>query len=152
MNLNDAEAAKSNSSKTIILDANILIRAVLGKRVWQLIHKYVHTTTYLAPEVAFADARRHIPAILQERHLEKEANSYLELIDKLERVITPIQENVYREFESEAKLRLHGKDEEDWPFVALALRFEIPIWTEDRDFFGVGVTTWQTDKVEMFLK
>jgi hypothetical protein len=26
-----------------------------------------------------------------------------------------------------------------------------PIWTEDNDFFGAGVPTWTTDRVELFL-
>ncbi|WP_455227346.1 PIN domain-containing protein [Lautropia mirabilis] len=27
-----------------------------------------------------------------------------------------------------------------------------PIWTEDQDFFGTGVPTWTTDRVELYLK
>jgi hypothetical protein len=34
--------------------------------------------------------------------------------------------------------------------TALALRF--PIWTEDSDFFGAGIATWTTDRVELFLQ
>ncbi|MBI4874020.1 MAG: hypothetical protein HY822_05230, partial [Acidobacteria bacterium] len=26
-----------------------------------------------------------------------------------------------------------------------------PIWTEDTDFFGCGVATWTSSRVEMFL-
>jgi hypothetical protein len=26
-----------------------------------------------------------------------------------------------------------------------------PIWTEDTDFFGCGVATWTTDRVEIYL-
>ncbi|HZC23037.1 MAG TPA: PIN domain-containing protein [Candidatus Binatia bacterium] len=27
-----------------------------------------------------------------------------------------------------------------------------PIWTEDADFFGAGVATWTTDRVELLLR
>jgi hypothetical protein len=27
----------------------------------------------------------------------------------------------------------------------------LPIWTEDTDFFGCGVATWTTDRVELYL-
>ncbi len=27
----------------------------------------------------------------------------------------------------------------------------LPIWTEDQDFFGTGVPTWTTDRVEFYL-
>ena len=35
--------------------------------------------------------------------------------------------------------------------IATALALECPIWTEDADFFGAGVATWTTDRVELFL-
>ncbi len=28
---------------------------------------------------------------------------------------------------------------------------QCPIWTEDADFFGTGVATWTTDRVELLL-
>ena len=41
----------------IVLDANILIRAVLGKRVRQLLETYTtRRIRFYAPEVAYADA------------------------------------------------------------------------------------------------
>lgn len=43
------------------------------------------------------------------------------------------------------------RDEEDWPVLATALALEYPIWTEDADFFGTGIATWTTDRVEMLL-
>jgi predicted nucleic acid-binding protein len=52
----------------IVLDANILIRAVLGKRVRQLLETYaVHGIRFYAPEVAYADAEKYLPALLTKR-------------------------------------------------------------------------------------
>lgn len=36
--------------------------------------------------------------------------------------------------------------------LAAALTFDCPIWTEDTDFFGCGVATWTTDRVEFYLE
>ena len=45
----------------IVLDANILIRAVLGKRVRQLLETYaVHGIRFYAPEVAYLALRRSL--------------------------------------------------------------------------------------------
>ena len=44
-------------NKAIVLDANILIRAVLGKRVRKLIFTNASTVKFFAPDVAYADAR-----------------------------------------------------------------------------------------------
>lgn len=40
---------------------------------------------------------------------------------------------------------------DDWPVVATALTFNCPIWTEDQDFFGVGLPTWTTDRIHIFF-
>ena len=37
------------------------------------------------------------------------------------------------------------------PILAAALALRCPIWTEDADFFGTGIGTWTTDRVELFL-
>jgi hypothetical protein len=39
----------------------------------------------------------------------------------------------------------------DWPILATALALQYPIWTEDMDFFGCGVATWTTDRVDLYL-
>jgi predicted nucleic acid-binding protein len=49
------------SDKAIVLDANILIRAVLGKRVRELLLENAATVKLFAPDVAYADAERHWP-------------------------------------------------------------------------------------------
>lgn len=43
-------------------------------------------------------------------------------------------------------------DPGDWPIVSVDLLLDFPIWTENQDFFGSGVATWTTDRVELYLK
>jgi predicted nucleic acid-binding protein len=47
---------------------------------------------------------------------------------------------------------MSARDIEDWPVVAVAILLGLPIWTEDQDFFGSGVATWTTDRVELYLQ
>ena len=49
------------TNKAIVLDANILIRAVLGKKVRELILENAATVKFFAPAVAYNDARRCLP-------------------------------------------------------------------------------------------
>jgi PIN domain len=52
----------------IVLDANILIRAVLGRRVRQLVEIYsAQGFRFVAPDVAFNDARKYLPPLLKKR-------------------------------------------------------------------------------------
>ena len=52
------------SKKAIVLDANILIRAVLGRRVRALIVDSAEVVQFFAPDVAYADARKYLPSLL----------------------------------------------------------------------------------------
>ena len=59
--------------------------------------------------------------------------------------------DLYGDYEVEARKRLGNRDPEDWPILASALALGCPIWTEDADFFGCGVATWTSNRVEIFL-
>lgn len=69
----------------------------------------------------------------------------------LSQVVRQVDMDAYAEFESEARKRIEQRDEGDWPVLAAALALKCPVWTEDADFFGCGVATWTTDRVELFL-
>ena len=53
----------------LVLDANILIRAVLGSRVLFLLRKYAGDVDFVAPYSAFQEANEKLPGILQRRGL-----------------------------------------------------------------------------------
>jgi hypothetical protein len=63
----------------IVLDANFLIRAVLGKRVLQLLETYTEKgVRFYAPEIVYADGEKYLPALSDEkqtyRHLSLAAS------------------------------------------------------------------------------
>ena len=57
----------------------------------------------------------------------------------------------YASREEDAKRRLVNHDIQYWPTAAVALVLNCAGWTEDTDFFGTGIATWTTDRVEIFL-
>jgi predicted nucleic acid-binding protein len=135
----------------IVLDANILIRFVLGRRVRELIETYQsESVRFLAPEVAFEDAAHYLPALLAKRG--KSDRDLAATIEYLESLVTSVEQQLYEVFEGEARARLRGRDEEDWPVVATALVLGYPVWTEDQHFFGTGVAVWTTDRVEIYFE
>jgi predicted nucleic acid-binding protein len=133
----------------LVLDANILIRAVLGSRVPGLLCKYAGQVEFMAPDVVFEEAREHLPEILAARQIP--AAPAMETLDRLMRLVRPVDAETYSAFEGVARERIDKRDEDDWPVLAAALVLGCPIWTEDTDFFGCGVATWTTDRVELYL-
>ena len=64
------------SHKAIVLDANILIRAVLGKRVRELLFEHAATVQFFASDVAYADARKYLPGLLEKRGVSSAADFF----------------------------------------------------------------------------
>ncbi|MFO1263402.1 MAG: PIN domain-containing protein [Rhodoferax sp.] len=137
------------SSKAIVLDANILIRAVLGKRVRELIFENAMAVKFFAPDVAYADARKYLPVLLKKRGVD--ADAAMLVLDRLERVVQPIDAELYLGMQQQALQRIAVRDADDWPVLACAMALGCPVWTEDADFFGTGVATWTTDRIELYF-
>ncbi|MSQ72546.1 MAG: nucleotide-binding protein [Betaproteobacteria bacterium] len=137
------------SGKAIVLDANILIRAVLGKRVRELVFKYAATAKFFAPDVAYADARKYLPPLLEKRGVDSAVA--MRVLDRLESIVQPIYLDLYAELQQQALQRIAVRDAHDWPVLACAMSIGCPVWTEDADFFGSGVATWTSDRVELYL-
>lgn len=134
----------------LVLDANILVRAVLGNRVRTLLYMYGASVRFFTPEAAFAEAREHLPSILGKRNIP--SSEGLAVLDSLNGIVQEVSLDTYSAFEQAARQRLAGRDLDDWPVLAAALALQCPIWTEDTDFFGTGIATWKTDRVELFLR
>jgi predicted nucleic acid-binding protein len=133
----------------LVLDANILIRAVLGSRVLFLLGKYAEQTEFFAPVTAFQEAREQLPEILKRRRVP--FAPAIATLDSLGNIVQTVEFEAYGRFEALARQRISRRDEADWPILAAALALGCPIWTEDADFFGCGVATWTTDRVELYL-
>ena len=105
---------------------------------------------FYTPDSAYAEAEEYLPALLARRGRAEvdpaAALGYLMSMVKL------VDEDSYKPFENEARARLEGRDEDDWPVFATALALACPIWTEDTDFFGTGASVWTTGRVEILLK
>lgn len=137
-------------ARLLVLDANILIRAVLGKRVRAILVRYSDRVRFVAPKAAFSEAEEHLPTILARRGMPVAKG--MMVLRAIGKVVQPIGQDAYAAFEKNAKRRLAKRDIDDWPALATAMVFNCPVWTEDTDFFGTGVATWTTDRVEMYLE
>ena len=61
--------------KGIVLDANILIRAVFGHRVLYLLETYEEKARFYTPDVCFYEALNYIPLISKQRGLTPDCAS-----------------------------------------------------------------------------
>jgi hypothetical protein len=138
----------------LVLDANMLIRAVLGLRVLSLLETHAKSVAFITTRAAYVSIHLHLPGILRRRGYAQAAMERVldeGSLTRLPGLVHSVPEDAFRSFREEAEKRIGKRDNDDWPYLALALTFNCPIWTEDRDFFATGVPTWTTDRIELFL-
>jgi len=96
------------SNRAIVLDANILIRAVLGKGVRELIVENAVEVRFFAPDVAYADARKYLPQLLKKRGIPAEAA--MRVLDELASIVQAINADVYLDMKQQALQRIEQRD------------------------------------------
>jgi predicted nucleic acid-binding protein len=134
--------------KRLVLDANILIRGCLGLRVRALLARYADQVDFFVAEANVAEAAAYMTDLGRKRGLSAEVCA--EALLSLLLIVQVVENSVLGSAKEEALTRIRDKD--DWPALALALQLECAIWTEDQDFFGIGIATWTTNTVERYLE
>ncbi len=136
--------------KRLVIDANILIRAVLGSQVRHLMEQYCESVAFYTTETNAIEAEFYLSTELAaKRNLSESV--WRPVFNGVMNTVQIITDDILTEVECKAKARIVSRDVNDWPAVAAALLLDCPIWTEDKDFFGAGVATWTSATVELYL-
>ncbi len=136
--------------KSIVLDANILIRAVLGEKEMRLLENHHDRVLFYAPNSCFEDAAKYLPLILVKKGVAEDL--LIPVIERLKLLVAPVEDELLESQKAHAMQRLNVRDAHDWPILALALALDCAIWTEDKDFFGCGIAVWNTQNIQYFLQ
>jgi len=118
----------SANIKSVAADSNVLLSAIAGraaKRVFQKSDLVVITT-----QANIAEVEEYMPEFAERYDIEEEA--LLEVLRLLP--VEIYSEKDYISHVKEARKILGGRDDDDIGLAALALKLEIPIWSNDDDF------------------
>lgn len=128
----------------IVLDANILVAAVLGRQVPRVLAAaHARGATLAVTEHQIVEAAEILTTKIGLTIAETRTG--LEAITAL---VTPLGAEFCAATEAAARARLHERAQSDWPVLAAALAAAGGIWTHDRDFFGVGVPVWSSRNMQ----
>ena len=100
--------------------------------------------------MCFGEAQEYIPDVAKRRAVD--SSLALTVLEEVSRIVVSVDRSLYEGHEKLARERIQRRDPDDWPVVAVALMLGIPVRTEDQDFFGSGIPTWTTDRVELYLR
>jgi predicted nucleic acid-binding protein len=132
--------------RKLAADANVILSAVAGKaalRVFLLEGIEIATT-----EFNFSEVDEYIGVMANKYGFAKEIlESQLKLL--------PLQiydQKFYDDFFDNASKQLSACDKDDIDLLALSLKLNVPVWSNDRHFQHAGVEVYTTAKLLKILK
>lgn len=131
----------------LVLDANIMVSALLGKSLPFVIGLFEAGVQLFAPVQQIAETRR----ILVHR-LKLPIEQIDVQLERLLAVVEPLHPDLFGKYESKARSRLGPRGQPDWPVLAATYATGAAAWSHDKDLFGSGAPVWRTKVLEREMK
>ncbi|MGH9450133.1 MAG: PIN domain-containing protein [Terriglobia bacterium] len=119
-------------------DANVLLSSVLGGRA-KLILESPQVDEILTVDQILAEVQEYAGILARKKRLA--ADLVLLAVGALP--VTVVERTAYTAAIPEAPRRIGRRDPDDIELLALAITFNVPVWSNDRDFNGTGIE-WLT--------
>lgn len=126
--------------RRLVLDANIMVSALLGKSFPFLVDLVERNVLLMAPERQFDEARKILASRPKATHAWADAQ-----IERIRTIVAPLPDMMFAEHETKARSRLHLRGQPDWPVLAASYETGAAVWSHDKDFFGSGAPVWSTN-------
>jgi predicted nucleic acid-binding protein len=120
-------------------DANVLLSAVLGGCARSVL-EHPNIEEVLTAEATLAEVREYAPLLAKKKRLSTD----LVLLAVATLPVMVIDSSVYARSVLEARRRIGRRDPDDIDILALALHFDLPIWSNDNDFEVAGIKWYTT--------
>lgn len=135
----------SGLSGRIAADANVLLSAAVSGAARRVFRS--DTLSVVTTEVTLAETKERLPILAAKYRLTRPAvSAQLAALP-----VEVVPESYYRSHVDEARRYLGRRDPSDIPLAALALKLEIPIWSNDRDFEELPLITYPTARLLKIL-
>lgn len=132
--------------RKLAADANVILSAVAGKAALRIFLKEdieIITTQFNVNEV-----REYLGVIAEQYAFSEEIlESQLKLLP-----LKIYPRHLYEDFIKKASKKLSDRDEDDIELLALAMKLNVPVWSNDRDFQHSGIEVYTTAKLLKILK
>jgi hypothetical protein len=93
-----------NLCKGLVLDANILLRAVFGSRVRQLLETYEDVAGFYSPDVCFEEAQEYIPDVAKRRRVD--SSLAVSVLEQVRGMVVAVDRSLYESHEKLARERI----------------------------------------------
>jgi predicted nucleic acid-binding protein len=122
-------------------DANVLLAAVLGGRAGLILASAEIEEIFTAQVTLAEEVEEYAAVLAKKRRLPTD----LLLLAVTSLPVTIVDRAAYANSLSEARRRIGRRDPDDVDILALVIQFQIPVWSNDRDFEDCGVQLYTTE-------
>lgn len=127
----------------LVIDANVIVSVLAGIHSRSVYRSLRERGVVLS--ATSAQLREAFSVLTKKIH--EPVEHARALVNDLARDLRQVELSDYAAYEQPARARLHARAQSDWAVLAAALAYDGGIWSNDRDFFGVGVPVWTTRNV-----
>ncbi|KXB05621.1 hypothetical protein AKJ50_00400 [candidate division MSBL1 archaeon SCGC-AAA382A13] len=122
------------TEKKFVVDTNVLISALINPDsiVWEIVE--VEELGFLVPEIVIDEIETHKRLIKNKLSSHEKKEEYEYLISEIFHPMVVVPSSVYEKKMKQAYDIMKSIDEKDTEFLALALTYDIPIWSDNSDF------------------
>ncbi len=120
-------------------DANVLLSAVLGGRA-RLILQNPRIDEILTAQATFAEVQEYAALLARRKRLSVD----LVVLAVASLPVTIVEPGAYADSAAEARRRIGKRDLDDVELLALAIQFDLAVWSNDKDFGECGVRWYTT--------
>lgn len=121
-----------------VADANVLLSAVIGGRA-ALVLRHPDVEEVFTPSAAYDEVFGYLLPLAKKKRLRLDTL----LLAMAALPVTVVERPEYEEHLVEAKRQIAKRDPDDVDVLALALKLNVAVWSNDNDFDGTSVR-WQT--------
>ncbi len=128
----------SESLKKVAADSNVILSAVIGKAALRIFaHASIEFITTLSN---IQEVEEYIPRLASKYRLDERALSWqLKMLP-----LHAFPERYYKSHFASAEKFLKDRDPDDVHLLALALKENVPLWSNDRDFEKISIPVYTT--------
>lgn len=127
-----------NPLKKVAADANVILSAVIGKAALKVFTE--SPVEVVTTHLNLDEVQEYMPSLASKYRLEEKVlQTQLKLLP-----LEVFEREFYQDFLKQAEERIGRIDPDDIDLLALGLKLNIPIWTNDSDFQGLKIKTYTT--------
>ena len=115
-------------------DANVLLSAVIGGRA-RLVFNHPDIENVYTTEATLAEVREYAASLGRKKKLAVD----LIMLEVAALPVAVVAREVYEGKMAQAQTLIGWRDPDDVEILALTLHFDVPLWSNDKDFAGCEI-------------